>query len=124
MIRKTGVQIAVIFILTFTAVWAHTGEVSSSDGAAISVSQFLLGSLTVAFAVWSLAVRGVKNELKELRLEFTKLVQDVNNSVKEDVHILVKENHDSRLEISQLAARVIRNETEIMHIMKSLKPNS
>jgi hypothetical protein len=72
--------------------------------AGIGIAEFLLASLTVAFGAWSLALKGVRTELKEFRGDWLKALEN-----------LTVEVGKLRTELAALGNRVTRVEVEQAH---------
>jgi hypothetical protein len=72
--------------------------------AGIGIAEFLLASLTVAFGAWSLALKGVRTELKEFRGDWLKALDSLTTEVGK-----------LRTELGMLGNRVTRVEVEQAH---------
>lgn len=75
--------------------------------AGIGIAEFLLASLTVAFGAWSLALRGVRADIKEIRsdwlasmdkltIEICKLREQLESLGNRVTRVEVEQAHQSR----------------------------
>lgn len=75
------------------------------EHAAVGLSEFLLGTLSIAFGAWSLAIKGARGDLKEMSAQFMGALAD-----------LTKEISRLREDINNIANRVTRAEADISHL--------
>lgn len=82
--------------------WAMTEHMVTEAG--IGVAEFLIASLTVALGAWSLALRGVRADIKEVRSDWLAAMKDLTSEIAK-----------MREEMANIANRLTRVEVEQAH---------